>query len=79
MAVVVLGVMIGSLVVLRGAVQQEAVERIKQDLQITRELVSGLIENRRIRLVELAGGAGGSELVRLILHRSGNSGHLMQH
>ncbi len=66
-AVVVLGVMIGSLVVLRGAVQEEAVKRIKQDLEITRELVSGLIENRRMRLMELAGGAGGSELLRLML------------
>ena len=67
MAVVVLGVMIGSLLVLRGTVQEEAVKRIKQDLEITRELVSGLIENRRVRLMELAGGAGGSELVRLML------------
>jgi class 3 adenylate cyclase len=66
-AVILLGVLSGTFLVLQARIEANAVESIKADLQTTRQMVIGLIEERSARLHESARSVGGSELVRIIL------------
>jgi hypothetical protein len=51
-AAILLGVLSGTFLVLQARIEANAVESIKADLQTTRQMVIGLIEERSARLHE---------------------------
>ena len=66
-AVIVVGVLAGTFLVLQHQIETNAVATIKRDLQTTRQMVIDLIAERNVRLRELATAVAGSELMRTIL------------
>ncbi|WP_054029572.1 adenylate/guanylate cyclase domain-containing protein [Desulfatitalea tepidiphila] len=64
---VVIGVLAGTFFVLQRRIEAKAIRGIKIDLQSTRQIVADLIEERNVRLQELARAVSGGELMRTIL------------
>ncbi len=64
---VVIGVLAGTFFVLERRIEANAIRGIKIDLQSTRQIVADLIEERNVRLQELARAVSGGELMRTIL------------
>jgi adenylate cyclase len=64
---IVMIVLGGLFVILQGYIENNAITTIKADLKNTKIMVSRLLQDRQIRLEEIARGLGGAELIRVIL------------
>ena len=76
MAAIILGVLAGVFFVLQRRIEANAIADIKTELQTTRQMVADLIEERGMRLNELARAVAGSELLRTILTDATGSGQV---
>ena len=64
---IIIVVLVGIFTIVQSHIEENAVKNIKEDLVRTREIVTRLMEDRWIRLWEIATGISGNELVRVLL------------